>query len=625
MAYSNKNNNYEHLSKDELIREYKFLKGERNKRLKSDMVLSQAHKQLEVENARVKSIQEFIGEALKFNNEEDVYELTIETLIESYQCENALFLSYINSNKWKVTYDFSGLFELNILEIDVSKAENIYLIDGQKIFNNCELLHNANGLISFYDSGINKSAILAYNSKKMLGTFEKISNNHMASFGIISNQIGTILKNISATKILKEFSNKLEIEVKQRIKELEHQQKIVQAAEEKSRLLLTSVGEGIFGVGNDGLVNFINPAALEMLKFEESEILGQKIHSIVHHTKIDGSFYPVEECPMYHAFSEGKISHIVDEVLWRKDGTNFPVEYKALPIFKNNQVSGSVVTFSDITERKNAQDLLINQQLEIQEIHKHTQDSIEYAALIQGALIPNNKVFNKYFKDYFAIWHPKDIVGGDIYLVEDINEDEVIIMVIDCTGHGVPGAFVTMLVKAVEQQIISNIHKDNIISPARILSTFNHSIKQLLQQEDVDSISNAGFDGGIIYYNKKEKIMRFAGANTPLFIIQNNEIQIIKGNRHSIGYKKSDARYEFSDHIIDVSNSTQIYLSTDGYLDQNGGDKGFPFGKKRFTKLIQKNANESFADQQELLLYELQNYQKAEQRNDDVTIIGLNI
>ncbi|MCU7836623.1 MAG: SpoIIE family protein phosphatase [gamma proteobacterium symbiont of Taylorina sp.] len=625
MAYSNEKNILENLSKDELIKEFKFLKDERNKRLKSDMVLSQAHKQLEIENTRIKSIQEFIGEALKLNSEKDVYELTIETLIEAYQCENALFLSYISSNQWEVAYDFSDLFEIKILEIVQSKSEYIRLIDNQQIFKNCELLQNANGMMAFYDNGINKSAIIAYNSREMLGTFETITETHLTSFEIISNQIGIILKNISSTKILKKFSSSLEIKVKQRTKELEHQQQIVQTAEERSRLLLTSAGEGIFGVGSDGLVNFINPAALEMLQYNESEILGQKIHSVIHHTRTDGRHYPVEQCPMYHAFSEGKVSHIDDEVLWRKDGTNFPVEYQAQPIIKDKQITGSVVTFSDITERINAHNLLLKQQLEIKEIHKQTRDSIKYAALIQGALVPDNKVFQKFFQDYFAIWHPKDIVGGDIYLVEEMSEDEVIIMVIDCTGHGVPGAFVTMLVKAIERQLTANLHKDKTISPANMLSVFNRSIKNLLQQENVDSISNAGFDGGILYYNKKEKILRFAGANTPLFMIQNSELKTIKGNRHSIGYKKSDASYVFTDHTIDVSSSTQIYMTTDGYLDQNGGEKGFPYGKKRFTQFIIENAGETFADQQELLLYELQRYQKDEETNDDVTVIGIKI
>jgi len=279
----------------------------------------------------------------------------------------------------------------------------------------------------------------------------------------------------------------------------------------------------------------------------------------------------------------------------------------------------------DITEAKIAHEKLLEKQKEIQEIHKHTRDSIKYASLIQSALIPENKIFREYFADFFVIWHPKDIVGGDIYLVEALNENELIIMVIDCTGHGVPGAFVTMLVKAIERQIMANIEEGEVISPAKILALFNVQIKKLLRQESIDSISNSGFDGAVLYFNKQKKIIRFAGAETPLFIVQNNSLSMIKGSRHSIGYRSSDINYEFKEHEIDVSDATQIYLTTDGYLDQNGGEKSFPFGKKRFKQIIEKYYTESFADQQEYLLYELGLYQQDEDRNDDITVIGLNI
>jgi PAS domain S-box-containing protein len=275
--------------------------------------------------------------------------------------------------------------------------------------------------------------------------------------------------------------------------------------------------------------------------------------------------------------------------------------------------------FTDITAMEMAKQ-------QIEAIHKHTRESIEYAALIQGALIPDEQIFNNFFEDSFAIWQPKDIVGGDIYLMNQINDDELIIMVIDCTGHGVPGAFVTMLVKAIERQLMANIHKDETISPAKILSIFNRSIKNLLKQETIDSVSNAGFDGGIIYYNKKEKIIKYAGAETALFYVdENEELQTIKGSRHSVGYKKSDATFEFKEHTIDVKEGMQFYCTTDGYLDQNGGEKGFPFGKKRFENLILEYKDEPMADQQEVFLNELDAYQGNEETNDDVTLVGFKI
>ena len=277
--------------------------------------------------------------------------------------------------------------------------------------------------------------------------------------------------------------------------------------------------------------------------------------------------------------------------------------------------------FTNITEMEKTK-------LEIEAINKHTRESIEYASLIQGALIPDHSVFRNYFSDYFAIWHPKDTVGGDIYLFEELrHKDECLLMVIDCTGHGVPGAFVTMLVKAIERQITAKINNDpdEVVSPAKILSIFNKNMKQLLKQESVDSVSNAGFDGGILYYNKKEKVVKFAGAETPLFYVEENEQKMIKGTRYSVGYKKCSIDYEYKEHTIAVKEGMQFYLTTDGYLDQNGGEKGFPFGKKRFKKIIEAYHQESMADQQEIFLNELETYQQEEIRNDDVTLIGLKI
>lgn len=264
---------------------------------------------------------------------------------------------------------------------------------------------------------------------------------------------------------------------------------------------------------------------------------------------------------------------------------------------------------------------------EIELLHKHTQESIEYASLIQHALIPSNEILKKYFSDYFTIWHPKDTVGGDIYLFNELRDDnECLLMVIDCTGHGVPGAFITMLVKSIESQIISNIINSNeIVSPSKILSIFNKRIKFLLNQEKDDSISNAGFDAAILYYNIKEQVVKYSGALIPLFYIKDDKLNIIKGNHQSIGYKRSESNYKFKEHTIKVKEGMQFYLTTDGYLDQNGGEKGFPFGKKRFSKILENNLNKIFADIEEILLYEMMEYQGKEEKNDDITMVGIKI
>lgn len=272
---------------------------------------------------------------------------------------------------------------------------------------------------------------------------------------------------------------------------------------------------------------------------------------------------------------------------------------------------------------------LDSERKKLEQINKHTKDSIEYAAMIQQTLIPDKNVFERYFQDYLSIWQPKDIVGGDIYLFEHLRDDnECLLMVIDCTGHGVPGAFVTMLVKAIERQVVSKIvnNKSLEVSPAWILSYFNQALKKLLKQEDSKSVANAGFDGGILYYNKLQKTIKYSGAETPLFYFDaDHNLHTIKGSRHSIGYKKSDPNYKFKEHIIDVEPHMKFFLSTDGYIDQNGGAKGFPFGKKRLKTILEHNHYKTFDVIEKELYTELHHYQGDQERNDDITLIGFKV
>src|SRR5262249_24193649 len=135
-------------------------------------------------------------------------------------------------------------------------------------------------------------------------------------------------------------------------KELEGQREQLSESEERSRLLLESTAEGIFGTDAHGVITFVNPATCQMLGFSATELLGQSAHATFHHHYPDGRVFPKEDCPMYAAVTQGKSAHVDDECLWRKDGSGLPIEYRATPILKNGTVVGSVVSFTDITERK---------------------------------------------------------------------------------------------------------------------------------------------------------------------------------------------------------------------------------------------------------------------------------
>ena len=139
---------------------------------------------------------------------------------------------------------------------------------------------------------------------------------------------------------------------------IDRSKETIRQSEEDKHLLLHAAGEGIFGVDTTGKVTFINPAALRMLGFDADEMLGRSAHALIHHSHQDGSNYPVEACPMYASYTIATKSSVIEEVLWRKDGSNFSVEYSSMPIIRDNKVTGAVVTFKDITERKLAEEKL---------------------------------------------------------------------------------------------------------------------------------------------------------------------------------------------------------------------------------------------------------------------------
>jgi len=440
-------------------------------------------------------------------------------------------------------------------------------------------------------------------------------------------EYSAIRHDITAKKEVEDLSVNLENKVIEKTRDLNKQLKIVTEAERKQYELLEEIQHRkkdieqilsnillpiLITSKKDRVILYANKYAEIQYKMPLDELVGSNIDDI--YTANNQKEHLIEMLQ-----TKGHVENL-EEVFKTFDGEEFIALLSVTPInYKGEDSYIGMVT--DITKQK-------EQEKEVRTLHQHTKDSIEYASLIQGALIPNDDLFKEYFKDYFVIWNPKDIVGGDIYLFEQLrHEDECLLMVIDCTGHGVPGAFVTMLVKAVEREVISKImsNKDMDVSPAWVMKYFNKTLKKLLQQETKDSISNAGWDGQVFYYNKKEKIAKFASARNSIFYIQENELKEIKGNRHSVGYKDSDVDYEFTEHNIKIKEETRFYISSDGYWDQMGGEKNLSFGKKRFKQLINEIYNEPMATQKEKFLNAMKEYQGAYESNDDVTVIGIKI
>lgn len=263
---------------------------------------------------------------------------------------------------------------------------------------------------------------------------------------------------------------------------------------------------------------------------------------------------------------------------------------------------------------------------EVEEANRKIMDSIRYAKVIQTSLLPNLDGANVYLPDSFVLWMPRDVVGGDIFfkdLVSDPQGREGFIMaVIDCTGHGVPGAFMTMIASSGLRRIIKD---EGCHDPATILKQLNFVVKTSLQQDKKDTLSDDGLDAAICFisdFKDKGKILTYAGAKIPLFYVENNEVNIIKGDRQSIGYKRSDLGFSFTNHTMKIEEDMSFYLSTDGFIDQLGGVHNRRFGTAQFKNLIKENAHLPFERQRKVFIRAFNEYKGTNERRDDVTVIG---
>jgi len=253
--------------------------------------------------------------------------------------------------------------------------------------------------------------------------------------------------------------------------------------------------------------------------------------------------------------------------------------------------------------------------------NKKIMDSIHYAQLIQNSLLPNPENIKGFLPNSFFIWMPRDIVGGD-FIFTDYVEDGFILSVIDCTGHGVPGAFMTMIAAFGLRKIIRD---EGWRDPAQILKRMNFLVKTTLQQDTDYALSDDGLDAALCFIKPQERTLTFAGAKLPLICTNNNELTFIKGDTKSIGYKKSDVNFKFTNHTISIDPEMSFYMFSDGFVDQLGEKNDRRFGTRRLKELLKENTDQPFDKQREILLQAFNNYKGENEIQDDVTMLGFSV
>ena len=259
-------------------------------------------------------------------------------------------------------------------------------------------------------------------------------------------------------------------------------------------------------------------------------------------------------------------------------------------------------------------------------------ESIDYASVIQQSLSrPSREAMRKTLPDHFLIWEPRDVVSGDFYHFHDYDEGFLVVL-FDCTGHGVPGAFMTLIMSAFLQSALNSVSHDD---PSAIIGAVNRLVKTAMGNIDHQHQTSTeegegaddGMDAAFCWVDRRRRTLTYAGAHLPLLLLapDDQDVRVIDGDRQGVGYAATPMDQVWQNHQVALPEGSCVYFFTDGLVDQLGGAKRIAFGKRRTREVILQNRQRTMPEQRSALLAALKEYQGSEQRKDDVSAIGFRI
>jgi serine phosphatase RsbU (regulator of sigma subunit) len=275
-----------------------------------------------------------------------------------------------------------------------------------------------------------------------------------------------------------------------------------------------------------------------------------------------------------------------------------------------------------VEQARRRAECLAHEKEEVERANGYITESIRYASRIQTSLLPEATRLDGLVADIAITWQPRDVVGGDFYWTGRFGEIGLI-AIMDCTGHGVPGAFMTAIAVSQLDRVLHEYCHDD---PAVILGLLNRMVKTTLRQSEEDRATNWGSDDGldasICIIDHAKRQLTFAGANLPLLFTKGGRIEEIGGDRHSLGYRSSRSDFRFTNHVVPFEPGQAFYLVTDGVTDQIGGPNGRLYGRRRLMAALEGGLDLPMQGQMDRILDILAEYRGAETRRDDQTFFG---
>ena len=388
----------------------------------------------------------------------------------------------------------------------------------------------------------------------------------------------------------------------------------VRESEVKYRELVENANSIILKLDMDGRITFFNEFAQKFFGFTPEEILGQSIvGTIVPESESTGRdlaafIHDLVKNPGQHARNENENVTKDGERVW-VGWTN-----QALRDDATGQGLGVLCVGSDVTAQKIAQ-------LQRDEALELISGSIRYASRIQHAVLPAPEFLAALFAEHFMLWQPRDVVGGDIFWSVPWGQGGLFVLG-DCTGHGVPGAFMTLITTGALAKALRDVEPGDVAG----LVSHTHQLVQTGLGQHVDTGgSDDGMELGVCYIPQDKGSLRFCGARFSLFLLDNGEAAEHKGDRRGIGYRGIPLDFPFTAQDFALAPGQRFFLTSDGLLDQIGGERRRSYGKKRFVELLVGLCDQPLAAHPERIMESLRAYQGQEKRRDDVSVAGFRV
>ncbi len=354
----------------------------------------------------------------------------------------------------------------------------------------------------------------------------------------------------------------------------------------------------------EGYITFANDNFCKLSGYSRNELIGNN-HRILKSGVHSASFYKDLWETLQTSKWRGEICNR------NKNGKLYWVDTTIVPFMTEDGKPYQFLSVRfDITEQKWIEN-------ELREKNKEIFEGIHYASFIQNILMTPPSLDDTEMLDRFILYLPRDIISGDFYWIKRLDS-KVLWAVADCTGHGVPGAMMSMLGMAFMNEI-SNLQPD--MNPGLFLENLRELVKSSLHQNDFQSDQNDGMDLALCIYDLETKELQFSGANLPLYIVTNGTLKEFLGTPNPIGVYRKET--EFKVHRIQLEKSACLYMFSDGFVDQFGGLNDQKYMTKRFKQLLTQNAHKDMSEQKNILLNEFNQWKGQNKQIDDILVMGV--